>query len=271
MQINMQELPQKMEKTFANTQFDLNRNLLFDDYARITTESSGLPQQKTQSLIKQDNPISQVSIAKPLPQIPSRLLSSSFTATLPSLLLLSSSSTPSPSVPVVAPSIALGNTESRSRVPTRQTSSNLLWFNDTLPPFDCSHDFQQIAMEFQRKFPAQTARDIREKRLAEMIKRKLIDCDHKTKKNHWQNMVELLAKAKISPSEEEECSNGLVQERIACLNLLSYTCQFIKRDYTFRLIPARVIIQEARIIEDGVTKCVKVIRLIKKHNQPRKF
>ncbi|VDM11177.1 unnamed protein product [Wuchereria bancrofti] len=126
-------------------------------------------------------------------------------------------------------------------------------------------------MEFQRKFPAQTARDIREKRLAEMIKRKLIDCDHKTKKNHWQNMVELLAKAKISPSEEEECSNGLVQERIACLNLLSYTCQFIKRDYTFRLIPARVIIQEARIIEDGVTKCVKVIRLIKKHNQPRKF
>ncbi|KAK6100981.1 hypothetical protein QQG55_2820 [Brugia pahangi] len=266
----MQELPQKMEKTFANTQFDLNPNLSFDNYAKITTESFGLSQQKTQSLIKQDNPISQVSIAKPLPQNPSRLLSSSFTATLSSLLL-SPSSTPSSSVPIAAPSIALGNTESRSRVPIRQTSSNLLWFNDTLPPFNCSHDFQQIAMEFQRKFPAQTARDIREKRLGEMIKRKLIDCDHKTKKNHWQNMIELLAKAKISPSEEEECSNGLVQERIACLNLLSYTCQFIKRDYTFRLIPARVIIQEARIIEDGVTKCVKVIRLVKKHNQPRKF
>ncbi|CAG9531089.1 unnamed protein product, partial [Cercopithifilaria johnstoni] len=133
----------------------------------------------------------------------------------------------------------------------------------------CSKDFQQIATEFQRKFPPQTARDIREKRLAELIKQRLIDCDHKSKNNHWQNMIELLAKAKISLSEKEGCSNGLVQERIACLNLLSYTCQFIKRDYTFRLVPARVIIQEARIIEDGAAKCAKVTRLINKYNQPK--
>ncbi|EJW83904.1 hypothetical protein WUBG_05186 [Wuchereria bancrofti] len=105
--------------------------IIQDDVANKTS----LPSTFKTIPLQQDNPISQVSIAKPLPQIPSRLLSSSFTATLPSLLLLSSSSTPSPSVPVVAPSIALGNTESRSRVPTRQTSSNLLWFNDTLPPF----------------------------------------------------------------------------------------------------------------------------------------
>uniref|UniRef100_A0A915PIU9 Uncharacterized protein n=1 Tax=Setaria digitata TaxID=48799 RepID=A0A915PIU9_9BILA len=112
-------------------------------------------------------------------------------------------------------------------------------------------------------------RDVREKRLAELIKQRLIDCDYKAKNNHWQNLMELLAKAKVSPSEEEGCSNGLVQERIACVNLLSYTCQFIKRDYTFRLIPARVIIQEARIIEDGAAKCTKVIRFLKKHNQPK--
>lgn len=63
---------------------------------------------------------------------------------------------------------------------------------------DCSNDYQQIATEFQRKFPAQTVRDIREKRLAEVIKQRLIDCDHKSRNNHWQNMITLLAKIKIS-------------------------------------------------------------------------
>lgn len=65
-------------------------------------------------------------------------------------------------------------------------------------------------------------------------------------------------------SEEESCTNGLIQERIACINLLSYTCQFISHDYTFRLLPARVIVHEARLVEDGVAKCTKVKRLVKK-------
>ncbi|EFO16621.1 hypothetical protein LOAG_11884, partial [Loa loa] len=59
---------------------------------------------------------------------------------------------------------------------------------------DCSQDFHYIATEFQRKFPPQTARDIREKRLAEVIKERLIDCNQKSQNNHWQNMIELLAK-----------------------------------------------------------------------------
>uniref|UniRef100_A0A0R3S6Z4 4Fe-4S ferredoxin n=1 Tax=Elaeophora elaphi TaxID=1147741 RepID=A0A0R3S6Z4_9BILA len=92
-------------------------------------------------------------------------------------------------------------------------------------------------------------------KFAEVIKQRLTYCEHKSKN--------------ICLITSEGCSNGLVQERIACINLLSYTCQFIKHDYTFRLVPARVIIQEARIIEDGAAKCVKVIRLIKKHNQPK--
>lgn len=72
-------------------------------------------------------------------------------------------------------------------------------------------------------------------------------------------------------SEEEECLNGLVQERIACVNLMSFTCQFIKREYSFRLVPARVIMQEARLAEDGAEKCIKVVRFIKKHDQPKKM
>uniref|UniRef100_A0A158Q6Y9 Uncharacterized protein n=1 Tax=Elaeophora elaphi TaxID=1147741 RepID=A0A158Q6Y9_9BILA len=148
--------------------------------------------------LQQGNPTPQVSIANPLPQNSPRLLSSSTATTS--------------SIPDIAhPSIASGNAESRSAVPIRQISSNSLWFNDTLPSFgtkkgktkgnetNCSQDFQKIATEFQRKFPAQTARDIREKRLAEVIKQRLIDCDHKSKNNHWQNMIELLSKIKVSP------------------------------------------------------------------------
>lgn len=70
-------------------------------------------------------------------------------------------------------------------------------------------------------------------------------------------------------SENEECRNGLVQERIACINLLSFTCQFIQRQYTFRLVPARFIIQEARLAEDGAEKCRKASRAIRKVDQPK--
>ncbi|KAM3724139.1 Halomucin [Dirofilaria immitis] len=216
---------------------------------------------------EQHNPASQVSITNLLPQqnSPSFLSLSS----PPSLLLIAT--TPSSPIPITISSTASGsNTDFQSAIPIRQqTSSHSQWFNDTIPSFECSQDFQQIATEFQRKFPPQTTRDIKEKRLAEVIKQRLIDCDHKSKSDYWQNLIELVTKVKISPSEEEGCNNGLIQERIACVNLLSYTCQFIKRDYTFRLLPARVIIQEARLIEDGAAKCAKVIRLIKKEKKPK--
>lgn len=56
-----------------------------------------------------------------------------------------------------------------------------------------------MSREFQRKFPAQTLRDVQEKRLAELIKKRLIDCDQKSKNNHWQVMIDFLVKAKLSP------------------------------------------------------------------------
>ncbi|VDM97682.1 unnamed protein product [Thelazia callipaeda] len=134
---------------------------------------------------------------------------------------------------------------------------------------DCSKNYQKTATEFTRKFPMKTIRDVKEKRLAEVVKQQLSECDLKSRSNHWQILMKLLPDVKLSPSEEEECKNGLIQERIACVNLISYTCQFIKRDYKFRLVPARVIMQEARLAEDGANKCSKVIRHIKKHNLPK--
>ncbi|MCP9258935.1 hypothetical protein DINM_001925 [Dirofilaria immitis] len=184
--------------------------------------------------LQQHNPASQVSITNLLPQqnSPSFLSLSS----PPSLLLIAT--TPSSPIPITISSTASGsNTDFQSAIPIRQqTSSHSQWFNDTIPSFECSQDFQQIATEFQRKFPPQTTRDIKEKRLAEVIKQRLIDCDHKSKSDYWQNLIELVTKVKISPSEEEGCNNGLIQERIACVNLLSYTCQFIKRDYIVSFI-----------------------------------
>uniref|UniRef100_A0A0K0D0R1 Secreted protein n=1 Tax=Angiostrongylus cantonensis TaxID=6313 RepID=A0A0K0D0R1_ANGCA len=65
-------------------------------------------------------------------------------------------------------------------------------------------------------------------------------------------------------SEESECRSGLVQERISCVNLLHYACQFVNPSFTFRLVPARITVEEARQAETGAEKCRKVVRLVKK-------
>lgn len=69
---------------------------------------------------------------------------------------------------------------------------------------------------------------------------------------------------KIFRNENDECRQGLVEEQIACLNVYSYTCQFIQPIYKFRLVPTRLIVQEARIAEDGADKCHKIVRKYKK-------
>ncbi|VDM94357.1 unnamed protein product, partial [Onchocerca ochengi] len=47
MQINAQELPQRTAKTFANTQFDLDPNLPFDDHTTAASESSDISRRKS--------------------------------------------------------------------------------------------------------------------------------------------------------------------------------------------------------------------------------
>lgn len=50
--INAQELLRKEGKTFANTQFDLDPNLPFDGYVRITTNSPDVSQLKSHLSVK---------------------------------------------------------------------------------------------------------------------------------------------------------------------------------------------------------------------------
>lgn len=88
--------------------------------------------------LQQDNPIPQVSIANPLPQNSPRLLP----------LLTTGTS----SIPTTAPSIALGNIQSRSVVPIQQISSDSLWFNDTLPSFGTVFLSFQILFKFPETY-----------------------------------------------------------------------------------------------------------------------
>ncbi|ETN69952.1 hypothetical protein NECAME_14984 [Necator americanus] len=100
--------------------------------------------------------------------------------------------------------------------------------------------------------------------LADLIEQRLIECERKSTASHWDKVDGLLTKISLSKSEESECRSGLIQERISCVNLLNYACQFIDPSFIFRLVPARITIQEARQAENGAEKCRKVVRLVKK-------
>lgn len=61
-------------------------------------------------------------------------------------------------------------------------------------------------------------------------------------KINFMRFVEI-SKLRKNFSEESECRAGLIQERISCVNLLNYACQFVDKSYVFRLVPARITIQ----------------------------
>lgn len=64
-------------------------------------------------------------------------------------------------------------------------------------------------------------------------------------------------------SDVEECQNALVDEYISCMNLISYTCQFVQPKFQFRLLPAKLIIQEARAAEKAAEVCRSITRKTK--------
>lgn len=55
----------------------------------------------------------------------------------------------------------------------------------------------------------------------------------------------------------------MIEEQISCVNVLSYSCQFVQPSYPFRLIPTRIIVKEAQLTEDGAEKCRKFVRKFK--------
>ncbi|KAI6223585.1 hypothetical protein M3Y99_01447500 [Aphelenchoides fujianensis] len=144
-----------------------------------------------------------------------------------------------------------------------------LWFREDYDTSACRPDPRYLAAEFRQKFPVNLWRsgNGKEAILAELLSARLSGCLEKQEGGHWQRVNELLAGLQIPTTEEDECRTGLIQEQIACKNVFSYTCQFIQKEYIFRLVPTRIIIQEARIAEDGAEKCRKVVRKVKKDLQ----
>ncbi|CAD5222317.1 unnamed protein product [Bursaphelenchus xylophilus] len=142
-----------------------------------------------------------------------------------------------------------------------------LWFREDYPDNVCKRDARELAEKFKLKFPANLWKNGKDLVLTDLLTARLGDCIQKQDADHWSRVNGLIHKLQVSPSEEEDCRSGLVQEQISCSNVLSYTCQFIQKPYIFRLVPARIIIQEARIAEDGAEKCRKIVRKVKKELQ----
>ncbi|CAD5217597.1 unnamed protein product [Bursaphelenchus okinawaensis] len=142
-----------------------------------------------------------------------------------------------------------------------------LWFRDDYPDNICKRDARDLAEQFKQKFPANLWKNGKEQVLTDLLTARLGDCIQKQDSDHWTKVNGLIHKLNVPLSEEEECRSGLIQEQISCSNVLSYTCQFIQKPYIFRLVPARIIIQEARIAEDGAEKCRKIVRKVKKELQ----
>ncbi|VDN52064.1 unnamed protein product [Dracunculus medinensis] len=147
---------------------------------------------------------------------------------------------------------------------SRHSNSPSLWFNDYYDISNCSRNYQWISLEFRKKFPKSTTRSGKDQNFSEILRKSLENCEKKTKYDHWEKISSVIPKIKLSYSDREDCRNGLVQEKIACINLFSYSCQFIVEKIKFRLVPTRKIIQEIRLIEDGEEKCQKAIRIAKK-------
>ncbi|CAJ0596595.1 unnamed protein product [Cylicocyclus nassatus] len=139
-----------------------------------------------------------------------------------------------------------------------------LWFKEQYDTTACQKNLSNIAQKFRTKFPVYLQKGGKDAALAELIEQRLIECERKSTASHWDKVDSLLTKVSLSKSEESECRSGLIQERISCVNLLNYACQFIDPTFVFRLVPARITIQEARQAENGAEKCRKVVRLVKK-------
>lgn len=128
----------------------------------------------------------------------------------------------------------------------------------------CRSHLASIERKFRNKFPANLQRNGKDAQLASVISERLFECEKKQRAGHWEKVEHLIHKIQLSRSEESECRQGMIQERISCVNLLSFACQFIEPNYTFRLVPAKITVNEARQAEAGAEKCRKVVKLVKK-------
>ncbi|CAD6188208.1 unnamed protein product [Caenorhabditis auriculariae] len=139
-----------------------------------------------------------------------------------------------------------------------------LWFDATFDTTECRRNLTGIGARFQKKLPSYLKKSGKDSALAKLVEQRVIECDRKSTASHWDKVDQLLAKINLSKTEESECRAGLIQERISCFNVVKFACQFVDEAFLFKLIPARITIQEARQAEGGAEKCRKVVRTVKK-------
>uniref|UniRef100_A0AAF5D098 Uncharacterized protein n=1 Tax=Strongyloides stercoralis TaxID=6248 RepID=A0AAF5D098_STRER len=164
-----------------------------------------------------------------------------------------------PSKPLYdAPSSAIN---SRSNDVKNYENEN--YFLDTYNITDCPRDSRYVADLFYQKFPRNTLAPGKEVELINLLGPRLEQCYLKKEKNHWHKVETFFGKINVNMNDEEGCKVGLIQEQIACINLISYSCQFVQHDYQFKLIAARTVLGEARQAEAGENKCREVVKAIK--------
>uniref|UniRef100_A0A915PE60 Uncharacterized protein n=1 Tax=Meloidogyne floridensis TaxID=298350 RepID=A0A915PE60_9BILA len=146
------------------------------------------------------------------------------------------------------------------------------WFRQDFDITNCPKGAETMAKSFRLKFPPNLLKHKKEKILAELLAIRLRECLRKQRGNYWMRMEKrLLQNEKENGGEEKnnergingedrnECREGLVQEQIACMNVYAFSCQFIQPSFPFRLVPTRILVQEARLAEDGAEKCKKFV------------
>ncbi|TKR77958.1 hypothetical protein L596_018843 [Steinernema carpocapsae] len=139
-----------------------------------------------------------------------------------------------------------------------------VYFVDNFDVRECAKKPEFIAQQFARKFPRRALTKDKVATFENFLALRLRECQKKEAVNHWEHIEGALSAIRISAIEEDECRSGLVQEQIACSNIYSYACQFAQKSFRFRSQPAKTIIQEARLAEDGAEKCRKIVKVIKK-------
>uniref|UniRef100_A0A0N4ZQB0 Uncharacterized protein n=1 Tax=Parastrongyloides trichosuri TaxID=131310 RepID=A0A0N4ZQB0_PARTI len=137
------------------------------------------------------------------------------------------------------------------------------YFKELYNITDCPRDSRYMADLFYQKFPKNILSPGKDIELVNLLGPRLEQCYLKKEKRHWYKVETFFGKIKVIQEEEENCKIGLIQEQIACMNLISYSCQFVQHDYQFKLIAARVVLGEARQAEAGENKCREVVKGIK--------
>uniref|UniRef100_A0A914W2F2 Uncharacterized protein n=1 Tax=Plectus sambesii TaxID=2011161 RepID=A0A914W2F2_9BILA len=254
-------------KSFAETTFDLDPNLPAEDVAAVAP-----PQTEPPAPATTPEPVTTPAPVTIIPTTPAVTVAPIAPIALgPAVASLPSSETgagaslgsSNPSLPQ-AP-IILRSKLDRFRNPNKPHKR---WFRRKFDLSGCPKNEGFIGQEFKKKFPSLLSRGGTDEELSGLVTTRLVACRRKKVAKHWEVTQKMLDKhgksidEELSPSQSLACRNGLIEEEVACHNLDSYLCQFIAPSFSFKIVPVRQIVVEARLAESGANKCRQIVELL---------